>query len=207
MYVCPFDLPGSNYCNRCLADFGGRGTTSEQKKEFYTKRVKQPTPFSHLCTVHVTLKLYPRMPMPALKRISSNSTQRGSTLTAPHSLIYLKQRSNKLNRWQPSKLNRMKLQKIPPFSYFRTEELKPFSELPKLSTQCVNRDRIAELTLIPNFIQPPIPSQQCFQTRLLRRKDPSIILSKELRLHPPRVSVCGLTSHREKTPDNYDEYK
>ena len=58
-----------------------------------------------------------------------------------------------------------------------------------------------------NFIQPPIPSQQCSQTRLLRRKDPSIILSKELRLHPPRVSVCGLTSHREKTPDNYDEYK
>ena len=147
--------------------------------------------------------------MPALKRISSNSTQRGSTLTAPHSLIYLKQRSNKLNRWQPSKLNRMKRQKIPPFSYFRTEELKPFSELPKRSKQDINRDRIVELTLIPNlrphsFIQPPILSQQCFETRLHRRKDPSIILSKELRLHPPRVSVSGLTSHLEY---KYDEYK
>ena len=139
----------------------------------------------------MTLPRNRRMLMPALKKTSDSTILRSPNLTSPQSPIYLKQRSHMLNRRQSSKqlkLNRNKLMKTLPFSYFGTEKPRPCSESPKRSKQSKNRGNILDLKLRSD-LRPisltllPILTQELLQTRYQKHRGPFSILSRESRIH------------------------
>ena len=199
---CPFHIRGTTYCNRCLDDLGQKGTTPDQKKDFFAKLVKQTISYLHLDTTHIILPRNRRMLTPALKKTSSSTILRSPNLTSPQSPIYPRQRSHRLNRRQSSKQlkpNRSKLMKTLPFSYFGTEKPRPCSESLKPSKQSKNRGNILDLKLRSD-LRPisltllPILTQELLQIRYQQHRGPSSILSRESRLHL-RDSRSGVWTH------------